>query len=151
MSDKKAAIYARSATGEGDALEQQIERCCAFARENGYTVDERLIYKEVGRGSIDPHEHKQFSRLFAAIQRHEFGTLVVTRPDRLSRNDAIVRQVIEELKQSGVEVVLADWSRETTAPYGYRRNEQGTGYTINPEEADVIRRLYGQITDVQEN
>ena len=65
---KRAAIYARTAlsqnpAGENSALDDQIRQCKQYCQERGYTVDERHIYSEIGRGSMNALKHRQFVSL----------------------------------------------------------------------------------------
>jgi hypothetical protein len=105
LRDQKAAIYARSATGNQAALTAQIDQCKAYAEEMGDVIDDLHIYQDSGSGLVNPCHHEDFPRLLAAAQRHEFNLLLLVCLDRLSRNTVAVQEALEVLEQYGIKVI----------------------------------------------
>lgn len=101
-----AAIYCRVSTDEqaerGTSLTDQQARCAAFCAAENWPVAEVFIDDGVSGATT---ERPDLGRLIAAAGRGLFDRVVVTDPDRLSR-DLVDGLVIErDLTHLGVEVV----------------------------------------------
>ena len=96
---KKAIIYARSATRQGDAIRKQIEACRAWATERGYHVSE--AYVDGGSGN-DPNLPRRPQTVARAAS--EGAVLVYVEPSWLARDPKRLLQILAECAQCGVGV-----------------------------------------------
>jgi site-specific DNA recombinase len=106
MSATRAAIYCRVSTDEqaerGTSLADQQARCEAYCRSESWSV--ASIYIDDGASGATT-ERPQLTRLLHDAERRTFDRVVVTDPDRLSR-DLVDGLIIErDLAAQGVEVV----------------------------------------------
>lgn len=99
-----AAIYARySSTAQNDAsIEQQVEECVKYARENNLTIiatyEDRAIS---GRTDRRPG----FQKMIRAAERREFQVLLAYKSNRISRNMQSALNYEKRLTDAGVRVV----------------------------------------------
>ena len=101
---KRAAIYARVSTASHiSELDDQIEGCTRYCRDNGYLVEEGHIYLDVGSGNPfkDPED---IMALGEDCKKGEFDVLVVYAFDQLVRMQSLMAALKEELERSGVQV-----------------------------------------------
>ena len=101
---KRAAIYARVATASDiSELDDQIEECTRYCRNNGYQVEEQHIFLDVGSGSYfkDPED---LMALGEASKRGEFDVLVVYAFDQLVKMQSLMAALKAELERAGVQV-----------------------------------------------
>lgn len=99
-----AAIYARySSSAQNDAsIEQQVEECRAYARQNNLAVVQ--VYEDramTGRNDRRPG----FQRMIRAAERGEFQTLLTYKSNRLARNMLDALKYEERLSKAGVSVI----------------------------------------------
>jgi len=78
---KQAILYARSATGEGEALARQLETCRRWAQANGYTVTGEYSEVASGTASVLPERGKAIAQA-----QSEGAALVCMDSATLSRN-----------------------------------------------------------------
>lgn len=102
----RAAIYCRVSTDEqadrGTSLSDQAARCELYCVEQGWTVVDRFVDEGVSGATT---ERPALSLLMVGARASAFNMVVVTDPDRLSR-DLVDGLIIErELAQAGIEVV----------------------------------------------
>lgn len=102
----RAAVYVRVSTDEqaerGTSLPDQLSRTEAFCVERGWNVVHRYRDEGISGATI---ERPELQSMLVAARAGAFDRLVVTDPDRLSR-DLVDGLVIErELAAAGVEVV----------------------------------------------
>lgn len=87
MTAARAAIYCRVSTDEqaerGTSLADQRSRCEAYCREQAWKVTHVYVDDGVSGATTDRPE---LTRLVAAAERRELDRIVVTDPDRLSRD-----------------------------------------------------------------
>lgn len=103
----KATIYARSKTGEGNAISKQIETCKAYCEENGYSVAEDMIFSEVCTGTITT-DHPELTQLRRAVQQGLIDVLVVASRDRFTREARSNALLIEQFKQMEIDVEIVN-------------------------------------------
>lgn len=100
----KAAIYSRKSkfTGKGESVENQIELCKSYAKNNGY--DDIYIYEDEGfsGGNINRPEFKSMMKDAAA---KKFDAIICYRLDRISRNVSDFSTLIDELKVLGIDFI----------------------------------------------
>ncbi len=103
---KKAAIYARSATqqelGQGFPTDAQIQACLEHSQKQGYQVRDDQIYQEVGNGTT--LDRPQLTKLREVAKRGLFDVLVISDVGRISRSLERTLVVIQELDALGVAV-----------------------------------------------
>ena len=100
----RAAIYARSATHDHDALLRQEGRCRAYAAERGWEVVD--VWAESGSG-VAP-ALPGLEALLAAVEAGAADVVVVTSPDRISRDVRRMWAVVDRLRAAGVGVAWVD-------------------------------------------
>ncbi len=101
---REVAIYARSATmthADQAALEGQIAACRASATRQGLL--RVAIYQEVIGG--DTLDRPRLAALRAAIAHGWIGTVLVTTPDRLTRDPLLFELLRAEWAMLGVAIV----------------------------------------------
>jgi len=95
------AIYSRKSkfTGKGESIQNQIELCKEYAKNNFNTKD-FLIYEDEGYtgGNTD---RPMFKTLLDDIKKHKIKTLICYRLDRISRNVSDFSTLIEFLEKYG--------------------------------------------------
>lgn len=103
MTTKRAAIYCRVSTRgqeeEGTSLETQEAECCGHAAKLGYDV--RGIYREVHSG-FQLHERPRLQALREAVLGGNVDAVIVYAVDRLSRRQAHLAIIADELERAGV-------------------------------------------------
>jgi len=135
----RAAIYCRvSSQGQeaNSSLATQEAACRAYAAEQGWTVVEAHVYREVWSGAY--LDRKELDRLRGTIERRENDRVIVWHSDRFGRdpNERIYLRV--DAKRSGVfyESVTGpvDVTPEGSLP------DFVAGYVAYKERAAIIRR-----------
>lgn len=96
---KKAMLYARSATGQADAIAEQIESCRTWATVQGYRVSE--AYADGGSGN-DPNLPERAKAIAKAAS--ESAVLVCVEPSRLARDPRLLMHGLSDCKRHGVTV-----------------------------------------------
>ncbi|NRT70002.1 recombinase family protein [Clostridium beijerinckii] len=113
----KAAIYSRKSkfTGKGESVENQIELCKSYAKNNGY--DDIYIYEDEGfsGGNINRPEFKSMMKDAAA---KKFDAIICYRLDRISRNVSDFSSLIDELKVLGIDFISIREQFDTSSPMG---------------------------------
>lgn len=102
--DQRAAIYTRTATPDAGRQDQQAEACRAYCGREGWPVVATLADVASG-GDLDRPGLGAALELAAAGQ---YETLVVQRPDRLTRSLANLETLQSDLHAMGVQVVYAE-------------------------------------------
>jgi site-specific DNA recombinase len=113
---KIAAIYVRVSSiqqeKDGASLETQEAACRKYAADQGWTIDERFVYRETHKRWL-LHERPEITRLRADARAREFQVVLCYCVDRLSSKDAHVYILEEEFEKVGVLLDFAtdsDWS-----------------------------------------
>lgn len=105
------AIYARVSTGmqaaEGTSLDAQIDLCLRKARDMGIPEGTVKIYREEGFTGEDI-DRPALGELRRDVARGAVGRLIVTHPDRLTRDLTDKLILCRELEKNGVELVFVD-------------------------------------------
>ena len=100
----RVLIYCRLVCDDGMVMECQKEYLRRWAAENGCTVVSEIT--EVGSGiQLD---RPGLSEVMQAIQEKRMDALVVKKLDRLARRPLDAYQLIELLKEKGVDLICAD-------------------------------------------
>ena len=139
----RAAIYACVSTTStsyyGDALafvqrlEVQVEPLRRLADQHGWIVTEIYSDRESGAKEARPG----LALLMRDARRRRFDVVIVWRFDRLSRGVTHFLQLVEELRQLGIDFVSLEQSFDTTTPIG---KFASTMFSVLAElEGEVIR------------
>jgi site-specific DNA recombinase len=111
------AIYSRVSTGmqasEGTSLEAQVEICCRKARELGLSEGMLKIYREEGFTGEDI-DRPAMNELRRDVAQGIINRLIVTHPDRLTRDLTDKLILCRELERSDVEIIFVDTEYRNT-------------------------------------
>ena len=106
----QVAIDARVSTThqtQAQTIAQQIIRLNTYVAQQGWTLDERHVYRDDGSSGASLHR-PGLDRLRDHVARAEVAAVVITAPDRLARKYSHQVLRIEELEQQGSQV----WCRD---------------------------------------
>ncbi|VUG05272.1 Transposon gamma-delta resolvase [Paenibacillus polymyxa] len=111
------AIYPRVSTGmqasEGTSLEGQVEICCNKARKLGIQENTLQVYQEEGFTGEDI-DRPALNRLMQDIKLGKIKSLIVTHPDRLTRDLTDKLIICRELEKHDVELIFVDTEYKNT-------------------------------------
>ncbi len=149
--DRPCAIYVRVSSAHqqdgGTSLETQEARCREYAAERGYAVVESRVYREVYTGA-EWRERPRLTELRAAGKRGEVTVVVAYAVDRLSRKQAHLAIVADELEQAGVRLEFVTERFEETAVGEFIRNAKAFAAEIEREKIGE-RTVRGRIERVK--
>ena len=107
----KAAIYARKSTdqnGVGDehkSVPRQVDHAKAYARDKGWTVDERYIFTDDGISGAEFKNRRGFLRLMSALNpKPPFQVLIMSEESRLGREMVQTMGALGQLVAAGVRI-----------------------------------------------
>ncbi len=106
----RVALYARVSTtrqAQAQTIEQQLQRLQAHAREHGWTLAERQIFRDDGYSGASL-QRPGLDALRDQAGVAEFAVVLVTAPDRLARKYVHQVLLIEELERCGCRVEFLD-------------------------------------------
>lgn len=106
----RVALYARVSTtrqAQMQTIEQQLSRLQAYAKQQGWTMDEHHIYRDDGYSGATL-SRPGLDRLRDHAAWAEFDLVLCTAPDRLARKYVHQVLLIEELEQRGCRVEFLD-------------------------------------------
>jgi site-specific DNA recombinase len=134
MADR-AITYARVSTDaqgdEGSSLETQRERCLGYCREHGYQHVEH--YQDTWTGSRY-RDRPGLSALREAVRARLCDVVVVYAIDRLSRNQAHLYVLAEELADHGVRLEFVTESFEDSAVGRFIRSAKAFAAEVEREK-----------------
>jgi len=118
---KRAAVYIRLSSEEqakeGYSPQTQKEKALEFIENNGYVIDEKHIYIDLGySGATDKRPALQ--RLLEDARKREFDVIVVYRLDRLFRNLRLLVNTAHELRELGIGLISVTEPFDTSTPTG---------------------------------
>ncbi len=114
---KRAAIYARVSTKNGQTPQNQIGRLREVADKAGWEVVEEFVDRGVS-GSKGRDRRPAFDRLCTAATRREFDVVMAWSVDRLGRSLQHLVAFLGDLQASGVDLYLDRQGVDTTTPGG---------------------------------
>ena len=120
QAQEQIAIYSRKSrfTGKGESIENQIELCRQYIRQNYPAAENNItIYEDEGfsGGSTD---RPQYKKMMADARKNQFSVLVCYRLDRISRNIGDFAGLIEELGALSISFVSIREQFDTNSPMG---------------------------------
>ncbi|GGG07277.1 resolvase-like protein [Paenibacillus albidus] len=111
------AIYVRVSTGmqaaEGHSLDHQIELCMNKAKESNFALDTIKVFREEGFSGEDI-ERPALNELRKAINDHIVERVIITHPDRLSRDLTDKLFICREFETRMVQLVFVDTEYHNT-------------------------------------
>ena len=147
----QAAIYVRVSSAkqedDGTSLVTQESRCRAYAAERGYAVEDARVYREVHTGA-EWRERPRLADLRSAVRRGDVDVVVAYAVDRLSRKQAHLAIVADELEQAGVRLEFVTERFEDTAVGEFIRNAKAFAAEIEREKI-AERTVRGRIERVK--
>jgi site-specific DNA recombinase len=115
-----AAIYVRVSTEDqvkhGISLQAQEEALKNYASALGYEILE--IYKDEGKSAKDIKGRKAMTRMLADAEAKKFQAIFIYKLDRFSRSLRDLIEIIEKLKDWGIDFVSLQDKIETTSASG---------------------------------
>ncbi len=114
---KRAAIYARVSTRNGQTPQNQILRLREVADKAGWKVVEEFVDRGIS-GAKGRDKRPAFDRLCKAATRREIDVVMAWSVDRLGRSLQDLVAFLNELQASGVDLYLDRQGVDTTTPGG---------------------------------
>ena len=118
---KNVAGYIRVSSDEqakeGYSPQTQQEKIKDFVKKNGYRLDKRHIYIDLGR-SGGTENRPELQRLLANARNKEFDAVIVYRMDRFFRNLRLLLNTVDELRNIGIGFVSVSEPFDTSTPTG---------------------------------
>lgn len=104
-------VYGRVSTlmqvTEGTSLDSQIEQCMKKAAELGFKSHQVEIFREEGFSGEDI-ERPELNRLREMVADGLISLVIVTHPDRLSRDMTDKLLIMREFEKNGAEIQFTD-------------------------------------------
>lgn len=111
------AIYPRVSTGmqatEGNSLDTQVELCMNKAKELNLPLDRIMVYREEGFSGEDI-DRPAMNELRQAINDHLIDRVIITHPDRLSRDLTDKLYLCREFEARDIQLVFVDTEYQNT-------------------------------------
>ena len=116
--DLKAAIYARSASGDESQLENQIADCKDFIKSIGCDPEKAVIYADNGYAGRDD-DRPAYRQLFKDAVEGKFQILVIHDFARLMRGTAKCVQALDSLSEKHIETYIASFGIPAKELYSF--------------------------------
>jgi len=114
---KRAVIYARVSTNNGQTTENQIRELEEVAAKAGWTVSK--VYNEQGvSGAKGRDQRPELDSLLKAVTRREVDIVLAWAVDRLGRSLQDLIGIMQEIKAAGADLYLHKQALDTTTPAG---------------------------------
>lgn len=114
----KTALYSRVSTGlqvsDGTSLDVQVDLCLKKALELEIPSNEVIIYREEGV-SGEELERPELNKLRIEVAAGRVSRVIVTHPDRLSRDLTDKLYICRELEIQNVKLIFVDTEYQQTA------------------------------------
>ncbi|MED0676520.1 recombinase family protein [Aneurinibacillus thermoaerophilus] len=108
----KAGIYARVSTGqqveEGTSLDSQVKLCMNKAKQLGFSDEQIQVYREEGMTGEDIDIRPAMTKLRHDVADGIITHIIITHPDRLSRDMTDKLIVCREFEKNGAELIFTD-------------------------------------------
>ncbi len=117
MARKRATIYARVSTRNGQTPENQIVELRAAAERAGWEIVSEFVDHGIS-GAKGRDKRPAFDRLCTAATRREFDVVMAWSVDRLGRSLQNLVAFLGDLHGSGVDLYLHQQGIDTTTPGG---------------------------------
>jgi DNA invertase Pin-like site-specific DNA recombinase len=131
---KRAAIYARVSTHNGQNPEMQLDELRAYCKKRGWAV----VGEFVDKGISGAKEHRPaLDRLLSLCRKRSIDAVVVYRYDRFARSLRQLVNALEEFRALGIDFVSLHEGVDTSTPNG--RLVFGIFASIAEFERELIR------------
>jgi DNA invertase Pin-like site-specific DNA recombinase len=131
---KRAAIYARVSTHNGQNPEMQLEEIRQFCANRGW----KIVEEYVDTGISGTREHRPaLDRLLGACRRRLVDAVVVYRYDRFARSLRQLVNALEDFRTLGIDFISLHEGVDTSTPNG--RLIFGIFASISEFERELIR------------
>ena len=131
---KRAAIYARVSTHNGQNPEMQVEELRAYCKRRGWEI----AGEYVDAGFSGAREHRPaLDRLLSKCRKRSVDAVVVYRYDRFARSLRQLVNALEEFRALGIDFVSIHEGVDTSTPNG--RLVFGIFASIAEFERELIR------------
>ena len=137
---KRAAIYARVSTSNGQTPANQIGRLREVAEKAGWEVVEEFVDRGIS-GAKGRDKRPAFDRLCMAATRREIDVVMAWSVDRLGRSLQDLVAFLSELQASRVDLYLDRQGIDTTTPGG-KALYQMMGVFAEFERAMIRERVH---------
>ncbi len=114
---KRAAIYARVSTTNGQTPSNQIGRLREVAEKAGWEIVEEFVDRGIS-GAKGRDKRPAFDRLCKAATRREIDVVMAWSVDRLGRSLQDLVAFLGDLQAAGVDLYLDRQGIDTTTPGG---------------------------------
>ncbi len=141
---KRAAIYARVSTKNGQTQANQIGRLREVAEKAGWEVVEEFVDRGIS-GAKGRDKRPAFDRLCMAATRREIDVVMAWSVDRLGRSLRDLVGFLSELQASSVDLYLDRQGIDTTTPAG-KALFQMMGVFAEFERAMIQERVHAGLT-----
>ncbi len=146
---KRAAIYCRVSTSgqeqEGTSLQTQEEACRKYAVEHGYAIGQ--VYTDSHTGA-ELYERKGMTRLREGARGGLIDTVIAYTVDRLSRNQAHVYIIADEMERAGVSLEFVTERFEDSAVGKFIRSAKAFAAELELESIKE-RTMRGKLAKVR--
>lgn len=116
-----AAVYSRKSkfTGKGDSIENQIQLCKEYAKEQlkDKNITEFLIYEDEGFSGGNTNR-PEFQKLLEDAKAEKFNVLICYRLDRISRNVSDFSSTLKILQRHNIDFISIREQFDTSTPMG---------------------------------
>jgi len=113
--ERRAALYARVSTANGQDPQMQIRELCEYCKRRGWPVV--MEYVDLGiSGSKD--RRPGLDRLIADAHKRKFEVIVVWKFDRFARSVSHLLRALETFRALGIEFVSLSEQVDTSTPTG---------------------------------
>src|SRR3984957_20447454 len=131
---KKAAIYARVSTHNGQNPEMQLDELRAYCKKRGWDVAGEFVDKGI---SGDKEHRPALDRLLSLCRKRSMDAVVVYRYDRFARSLRQLVNALEEFRALRIDFVSLHEGVDTSTPNG--RLVFGIFASIAEFERELIR------------
>ena len=137
---RRAALYARVSTRNGQTPENQIQALCEVASRKGWEIIDQYVDYGVS-GAKGREKRPEFDRLLKDATRRKFDVLMAWSVDRLGRSLQDLVSFLEEIHANGVDLYLHVQGVDTTTPAG-RALFQMLGVFAEFERSIIQERIH---------
>jgi len=141
---KRAAIYARVSTTNGQTPSNQIGRLREVAEKAGWKIVEEFVDRGIS-GAKGRDKRPAFDRLCKAATRREIDVVMAWSVDRLGRSLQDLVAFLGDLQAAGVDLYLDRQGIDTTTPGG-KALFQMMGVFAEFERAMIRERINAGLT-----
>jgi DNA invertase Pin-like site-specific DNA recombinase len=141
---RRAALYARVSTRNGQTPENQIQALCEVAARKGWEIVDHYVDHGVS-GPKGRDKRPEFDRLLKDATRRKFDVLMAWSVDRLGRSLQDLVSFLGEINANGVDLYLHVQGLDTTTPAG-RALFQMLGVFAEFERSIIQERIHAGLS-----